>query len=69
MARPLSERIADAEARAGSALGNANEARERGQVRAAARYDAAAQRWLDEANRLRGLSDSSWHGPRGGRKN
>ena len=68
MARPLSERIADAEARAGSALGNANEARDRGHARAAARFDTAAQRWLDEANRLRGLSDPAWHGPRGGRQ-
>lgn len=58
--RPLNERIADAEAKASTALGNANEAREKGRPTSTVeRYEATAQKWLDAANRLRGHGDGS----------
>ncbi len=46
--------IADAEARAAAALGDANEARARGAIAQAERLLARSQRALDEANDLRG---------------
>lgn len=45
--------VVDAEARSGVALGNANEARERGDDRRTEHWDKIAQKWLDEANELR----------------
>lgn len=57
--RPLSERIAHAEAESARHLGNANEHSEAGRHRAAVRSHDAAQRWLDEANRLRGWGDGT----------
>lgn len=58
--RPLSERIADAEARSSNALGNYNEAVETGRRIhgvSAEQWLDRSQRWLDRANDLRGWSD------------
>lgn len=52
--KTLNERIADAEARASTALGNYNEAAERGQRVRAEKELEKAQYWLDRANKLRG---------------
>jgi hypothetical protein len=57
--RTVHERIVDAETRSARALGNANEARERGRPHAEARWLYSAQKWLDTANRLRGYGDGS----------
>lgn len=59
MGRPLSERIAHAEAEGSRHLGNGNDHAEAGRAKAAERSYAAAQKWLDEANRLRGWGDGS----------
>lgn len=45
--RPLSERIADADARASMYLGNANEAEERGDFARAERLREKCQFWMD----------------------
>lgn len=58
--RSVQERIADAEDKSARALGNANEAREKGRPeRVVDRYMATAQKWLDVANKLRGNGDGS----------
>ncbi len=59
MTRPIADRIAHAEAEGSRHLGNANEHAEAGRQRAADRSYAAAQKWLDEANRLRGWGDGT----------
>ena len=51
--RTLAERLVDVEAYAERALGNYNEAAERGKpAHVAERYLATSQRWLDIANDL-----------------
>lgn len=63
MPRPkktLAEQIADAEAKAGTALGNYNEAVETGRRVlgvSAEQWLERSQRWLDRANDLRGWGD------------
>lgn len=52
--KPLSERIADAEAKGSAALADANEAFDRGAKKTAEKLYDRAQRWLDKANELRG---------------
>lgn len=46
--------VIEAEARSGTALGNYNEAKERGNSKRAEQQLAASQEWLDVANELRG---------------
>jgi len=55
--RPLRERIAEAEALASMYLGNSNEAWALGNLGKRDRCDRLAQKWLDEANLLRGQGD------------
>jgi hypothetical protein len=59
MRRTLAERIAHAEAEGSRHLGNGNDHAEAGRSKAAERSYAAAQRWLDEANRLRGWGNGT----------
>lgn len=57
MAKPkktLSERIADADARGGRYLADANEAAERGDHEKAERLYEKGQFWLDRVNKLLG---------------
>lgn len=54
MARPLSERIIDAEERGNRYLADANEAAENGKEAKAEKLYEKGQVWLDRANKLRG---------------
>jgi hypothetical protein len=53
-AKPLSERIADADMRGGKYLADANEAAERGDHAKAEKLYEKCQFWLDRSNKLRG---------------
>ena len=55
--RTVHERIVEAEFLASTYLGNSNEAWEKGDLTKRDRLDRLAQKWLDEANRLRGMGD------------
>lgn len=60
MARPtktLSEKIAEADARGGKFLADANEAAERGNQAKADRLYEKGQYWLDRSNKLRGCGE------------
>lgn len=60
MARPIRERIVQADEMASRYLGNANEAREKGQWDRVPRLERLCQKWLDESNRLREKGDPLW---------
>lgn len=53
----LAERVLTAETRASQWLADANEARERGDVKRATECDAKSQFWLDRFNVLSGRGD------------
>ena len=55
--KPLSERIAQAEAMAAKWLADANEYAEKGNSRKAEQCEARCQFWLDRANNLRGWGE------------
>ena len=52
--RPVAERIVHAEMLASRYLGNYNASREAGRTKAAEKWLAKSQHWLDVANDLRG---------------
>lgn len=54
MAKPLNERIVEAEQAAAMWLADSNHAEENGQPKTAERCLAKSQFWLDRANKLRG---------------
>ncbi|RUX08048.1 MAG: hypothetical protein E5V51_00250 [Mesorhizobium sp.] len=53
----LSEKIADADARGGRYLADANEAAEQGKHAKAEKLYARGQYWLDRSNKLRGCGE------------
>lgn len=55
--KSLAERIADADARGGDLLAQANEAAEAGKSSKAERLYQRGQYWVDMSNRLRGNGD------------
>ncbi|MCL6485660.1 MAG: hypothetical protein I4O49_16080 [Janthinobacterium lividum] len=55
--KPLAERTLDAEVRASRWLADANDARERGDEKRAAKCDAKSQYWLDRYNLLAGQGE------------
>ena len=57
MAKTLSEKIADADARGGKYLADANEAAERGNQEKAEKLYEKGQYWLDRSNKLRGCGE------------
>lgn len=55
--RTINERIADADARGGRYLADANEAAERGNQAKAEKLYEKGQYWLDLSNKLRGCGE------------